>query len=232
MNKCPRRSKQSINILVAATDNMMGESLASAFRHPPGTFAVMTLIGSSDKIIRELEPLKLDIALLCAELDDGPLAGFRVLQELRNLPHQIIAVMLLQRSEAANVVRAFREGARGVFYRTHPLKGLSKCIQTVHQGQVWIGNEDVEHILNALVHPTALSFHNREGQPIFTRREEGVVLLVAEGLKNREIAQRLNVAEHTIRNYLCRIFEKLGVSTRVELILYAFSQLHHSNYKQ
>src|ERR1700722_8998197 len=128
MSKFPPRSKQSINILLAVADNMTGESLASAFRHPRGTFAVTTLIGSSEKIIRGLEPLKPDIALVCAELDDGPLAGFRVLQELRNLRHEITAVMLLQRSEAANVVRAFREGARGVFYRSHPLKALSKCI--------------------------------------------------------------------------------------------------------
>ena len=59
--------------------------------------------------------------------------------------------------------------------------------------------------------------------PLLTRREEDVVRLVADGLKNREIAQRLKVKEHSIRNYLYRIFEKLGVSSRVELILYAFS---------
>jgi DNA-binding NarL/FixJ family response regulator len=60
--------------------------------------------------------------------------------------------------------------------------------------------------------------------PLLTRREDDVVRLVADGLKNREIAAKLNVAEHSIRNYLYRIFEKVGVSTRVELILYAFSQ--------
>jgi len=56
-----------------------------------------------------------------------------------------------------------------------------------------------------------------------TRREEVVVRLVADGMKNREIAQRLKVKEHSIRNYIYRIFEKLGVSSRVELILYMFS---------
>jgi DNA-binding NarL/FixJ family response regulator len=65
--------------------------------------------------------------------------------------------------------------------------------------------------------------------PLLTRREEDVVRLLADGLKNREIAQKLEVKEHSIRNYLCRIFEKLGVSTRVELILYAFSQRDRNN---
>jgi DNA-binding NarL/FixJ family response regulator len=60
--------------------------------------------------------------------------------------------------------------------------------------------------------------------PLLTRREEDVVRLVADGLKNGEVAQRLNVAEHTVRNYLYRIFDKLGVSNRVELILYAYNQ--------
>ena len=65
--------------------------------------------------------------------------------------------------------------------------------------------------------------------PLLTRREEEVVRLVADGLKNREIAQRLKVKEHSIRNYIYRIFEKLGVSNRVELILYAFSHRDSSN---
>jgi DNA-binding NarL/FixJ family response regulator len=62
---------------------------------------------------------------------------------------------------------------------------------------------------------------------LMTRREEEVVHLVADGLKNREIAQQLKVKEHSIRNYIYRIFEKLGVSSRVELILYVFS--HREN---
>jgi DNA-binding NarL/FixJ family response regulator len=65
--------------------------------------------------------------------------------------------------------------------------------------------------------------------PLLTHREEEVVHLVADGLKNREIAQILKVKEHSIRNYVSRIFEKLGISSRVELILYAFSQRDHKN---
>ncbi len=63
--------------------------------------------------------------------------------------------------------------------------------------------------------------------PLLTRREEEVVRLVADGLKNREIAEKLQVKENSVRNYIYRIFDKLGVSSRVELILYAFSQRDH-----
>jgi DNA-binding CsgD family transcriptional regulator len=66
---------------------------------------------------------------------------------------------------------------------------------------------------------------DRDGIPVLAHREEEVVRLVSDGMKNREIAEALQVKEHSIRNYIYRIFEKLGVSSRVELILYALSQM-------
>jgi DNA-binding NarL/FixJ family response regulator len=160
--------------------------------------------------------------LISEELQDGPVAGIKVLQKVRK-SNGTCAIMLLQSSNPERVVNAFRDGARGVFYRSHSLKSLSKCIQTVHQGQIWASNEDLEHLLNALTNIKPLRMDNPQGMPLLTRREEEVVRLVADGLKNREIAQKLKVKEHSIRNYIYRIFEKLGVSSRVELILYVFS---------
>ena len=127
------------------------------------------------------------------------------------------------------VVSVFRSGAWGIFYRIHSLKELSKCIQVVHRGQIWAGNEDIEHMLTALIDTKPLQFNNADGMPLLTRREEDVVRLAADGLKNREIAQKLKVKEHSVRNCLYRIFEKLGVSIRVELILYALSQRDRNN---
>ena len=70
----------------------------------------------------------------------------------------------------------------------------------------------------------SLELNDSDGIHLLTRREEEVVRLFADGMKNREIAEALHVKEHSVRNYIYRIFEKLGVSSRVELILYAFSQ--------
>lgn len=229
MHTSVRRPKGPIHVLIVTADHMTGELLTSAFSHSRKDFAFATLIGTSQKIIGEIKSDQSNVALICADLEDGPLAGFKVLQNLRDSRHHAAVIMLLQSSKADCVINAFREGARGIFYRSHSLKALSKCIRTVHQGQIWASNEDLEHLLRALVHITPLQFNDKSGQPMLTRREEDVVRLVAEGLKNRDIAEKLDVAEHTIRNYVCRIFEKLGVSTRVELILYAFSQRDHSN---
>lgn len=217
------RSKNSISVLIVTPDNMTGELLRSAFARGRKEFAVETLTGSSQKVIGQLGTRKPHVALITEELQDGPQAGTKVLQKLR-ASHGTPAIMLLHGSKPECVVNAFRDGARGIFYRNHSLKALSKCIQSVHRGQIWASNEDLEHVMNALGQTKPLPFRTADGLPLLTRREEDVVRLVVDGLKNREISERLGVKEHSVRNYLHRIFEKLGVSTRVELILYAFSQ--------
>jgi DNA-binding NarL/FixJ family response regulator len=77
--------------------------------------------------------------------------------------------------------------------------------------------------MNAFSEPAPLQMAKPDGLPLLTKREEEVVRLLAEGLQNREIARELNLSEHTIKNYLFHIFDKLGVSSRVELVLYAAS---------
>jgi DNA-binding NarL/FixJ family response regulator len=222
-----RRPKDRISVLVVTADNMTSELLKSAFANGRKGFTVETLTGSSHKIIGELGAYNPDVALITEELQDGPQAGIKVLQKTRD-SHRTSAVMLLQSSKPERVVSAFRDGARGIFYRSHSLKSLSKCIQTVYRGQIWASNEDLEHLISALTYLKPIQINNSDGMPLLTRREEDVVRLVADGLKNREIALKLRVKEHSVRNYLYRIFEKLGVSSRVELILYAFSHRERS----
>lgn len=218
-----RRSEDRISVLVVMADNMTCELLRNAFARGRKGFSVQTMTGSSQKIISELALHKPDVALISEELQDGPQAGVKVLQRLQNSQHTP-AIMLLQSSNPEGVLNAFRGRARGIFYRAHSLKSLSKCIRAVHKGQIWAGNEGIEHlIINALTQPKPLQLNNSEGTPLLTRREEIVVHLVADGLKNREIALKMHVKEHSIRNYIHRFFDKLGVSSRVELVLYAFS---------
>jgi DNA-binding NarL/FixJ family response regulator len=223
-----RRPKERISVLVVTADNMTSELLKNAFARGRKGFTVETLTGSSQKIIGELGAHKADVALISDELQDGPEAGMRVLQKTR-VSQGTSAIMLLQSPKPERVISAFRDGARGIFYRTHSLKSLSKCIQAVHQGQIWASNEDLEHVISALSTQRPLQLNNSLGTPLLTRREEDVVRLVADGLRNREIALRLKVKEHSVRNYIYRIFEKLGVSSRVELMLYMFSQRERNN---
>jgi DNA-binding NarL/FixJ family response regulator len=223
-----RRPKERISVLVVTADNMTSELLKNAFARGRKGFTIETLTGSSQKIIGELGAHKADVALISDELLDGPEAGMRVLQKTRD-SQGTSAIMLLQSPKPERVISAFRDGARGIFYRSHSLKSLSKCIQAVHQGQIWASNEDLEHVISALSTQRPLQLNNSLGTPLLTRREEDVVRLVADGLRNREIALQLKVKEHSVRNYVYRIFEKLGVSSRVELMLYMFSHRNTRN---
>jgi DNA-binding NarL/FixJ family response regulator len=91
----------------------------------------------------------------------------------------------------------------------------------VADGQIWANTEQLNYILELISEVPSLRVLNSHGDNLLTPREEQVVALVAEGLGNRTIARELNLGEHTVKKYLFRIFEKLGISSRVELVLYA-----------
>ena len=105
----------------------------------------------------------------------------------------------------------------------YPFRLLCKCIQSVHRGQVWANSEQLKYLIEGITQVPSLRMVNAVGLKLLTAREEQVVGLVAEGLSNREVAHELSLSEHTIKKYLFRIFDKLGISSRVELVLYAVS---------
>lgn len=224
MTSAPRRPKTPINVLVVAPDNMTAELLTNAFSRGKTNFTVTTLTGTSDSVIGQLTQCKSHVALISEEMEDGAQAGFKILQKLNGSNSGTVTVMLLKSSRRNSVIEALREGARGIFYRNASLKALSKCIRTVHQGQFWIGDGDVQHLVTALHTRKPIRLTGPDKAPLLTAREEDVVRLVVEGMRNRDIAEHLGITEHSVRNYVYRIFEKLGVSTRVELILYVFGQ--------
>lgn len=162
------------------------------------------------------------VVVLSSQLDDTESKGFEVARALRSLQSGVRVVMLLDSSEPAKVVEAFRSGAKGVFCRNQSLQSLVKCIQSVHLGQVWANSSELTFLLEALSQsPDWDVFANSSAK--LSKREKDVVRAVAEGRTNREIGKHLGLTEHTVKNYLFRIFDKVGVSTRVELVVYALA---------
>src|SRR5664279_2032349 len=127
------------------------------------------------------------------------------------------------------VVDAFRAGARGVFCLSQAtFKSLCRCVEQVHAGQIWADSSELSEVIESFSQLAPLRVVNANGMRLLTKREEDVVRLLAEGLQNRDIAQELKLSEHTVKNYLFHIFDKLGVSSRVELVLYAVSSTKRS----
>jgi DNA-binding NarL/FixJ family response regulator len=172
----------------------------------------------------------LDVAILSVNLEDGPLQGLDASRELRRISPHTRAVLMLDRPERELVIEAFRSGAKGVFFRNGSFDSLRKAILSVHLGQVWAGSRELECLVEALAASASSQprIKNARGEVLLSRREEEIVWLVAEGLSNREISTRLKLSEHTVKNYLFRVFDKLGFSSRSELIIYL---LHRRNMK-
>jgi DNA-binding NarL/FixJ family response regulator len=147
-----------------------------------------------------------------------------LLRWLRVSHPKIAPVLLAESDDREVVVNALRAGAKGIFLFTHtPFPMLCKCIHCVFQGEVWINSQQMNYALDALSEVPTLRVVNSNGRTLLTPREEQVVALVADGLTNRGVAAELGLSEHTIKKYLLRIFDKVGTSSRVELVLYAMS---------
>src|ERR1700674_3134855 len=210
---------ERLRVLVADATTMSGQLIAGTLRRCRANFDVRAFSGGCPETLRELQNYKPHVSLISAKLHDGAFTGFKVLQQLRGFEPRAAAVMLLDSDERDLVVAAFRAGARGVFCRGYSYKVLPKCIRRVHEGQIWASNGELEYLLEVVTSARPLQISNRAGMTLLTPREKDVARLVAEGLRNREISVRLRVEEHTVRNYVIRIFDKLGISNRVELVL-------------
>ena len=121
------------------------------------------------------------------------------------------------------VVEAFSAGAKGVVCQAEPLEVLCKCIRRVHAGQIWANTRELKWVMKALGNREPVRVVSAKGLSLLTQRQEQIVNMVIEGLPNPEIAEKLDLSAHTVKNYLFRIYEKLGISNRTELILYAQS---------
>jgi DNA-binding NarL/FixJ family response regulator len=211
-----------IRVLAADSTRMNSQLLAAALERDK-RFRVLDPVSDARGILAMTAKEKPAVVVVSAELEGGPRKGFDVARELHTLRPETRVVMLLDSSESSQVVEAFRTGARGVFCRSESLKSLAKCIYCVSQGQVWANSRELRFLLEALGEALPLKVIDTRGAALLSRREQEVVRCVAEGLSNREIAQRLGLTEHTVKNYLFRIFDKLGVSKRVEVVLYAYN---------
>src|SRR5262249_13559012 len=146
-------------------------------------------------------------------LDEVQLHGIALLRELRVMRPEIKGIILLDSSKREVILDAFRAGARGLFSRHESLETLSKCVRQVYAGQIWANSEQMSYAVEALALAPNIKAVDANGLNILSKREIEVVRSLAEGLTNREIAIRLGLSQHTIKNYLFRIFDKLGVSS-------------------
>jgi len=222
-------AQPTIVVFVAEANQMGSQLMAQAFKGQERRMQVEVAAADSTTVLRALERERPQVAVISAKLQDGPLAGLKVVRELRKAQPSVPAVVLVDSGDRELVTECFRSGARGVFCRSKSFEALCKCIQVVSQGQIWADTSELQHILEVLAETTRPPVVNSRGPVELTKRQMEVIPLVADGLTNRQIAQQLGLSAHTVRNYLFNIFDRIGVSSRVLLVLYYNQHLLRSH---
>jgi two-component system, NarL family, nitrate/nitrite response regulator NarL len=182
----------------------------------------LTVVGEAcngAECIKMLGSLKPDILLLDLHMPDK--SGFDVLEEVNFDTAPTRVVILTAAEDDRDVVRAMRLGARGVVLKQSATEVLLKSIHRVHAGEIWLDKRMTAEVLSAF---STADDAPRSGKPLVSDREKEIVQLVVQGFRNREIGVKLFISEQTVKNHLHNIFDKLGVSDRLELALYA---IHH-----
>jgi DNA-binding NarL/FixJ family response regulator len=209
-----------IRVLIADETSMGCQLLKNVLTRSRFRVEVVACVTSCSEIRECMDAGLVDVAVISQNLRGGPFAGFQALNELHASFPSVRVIVLLKSAMRDLVIDAFRAGAKGVVCKTDPIRVLCKCIQTVHKGQVWANSRQLHFILEALTNSTPLRVVKPKGQYLLMQREEEVANLIAEGMTNEEIAQKLRMAENAVSHQLSRIYEKLGISSRVELVLY------------
>src|SRR5258708_3873322 len=223
MKKCPA-TRRPLRVFIADSSSMGCQLMVRALQQSCQPIKVVGSATEPVEIIKGWGEHPSDVAIISADLKDGPTSGFRVVREARSsYPHTRI-IVLVDSPERALVVEGFRAGADGVFSRDEPFEMLCKCIRVICEGQIWVRSDQLRFVTEALATGGPQPIKGANGTHLLTKREGEIAQVVAEGLTNRDIARQLNLTEHTVRNYLFRIFNKLGTSNRLELALYVIKQ--------
>jgi DNA-binding NarL/FixJ family response regulator len=222
MQRVDEVSESAITLLIAESCQMNCELMAAALERSPYPLSVVAAATDAEEILKNYSASTPDVCIIGSRLKDGDRSGLSATRELCQLHRNARVIVLLDSEQPELVVEAFRAGAKGIFSREQPFEALCKSAHKVHEGHIWASNRHVHYLVDSLS-ATDTPVREPKGIPLLTKREQSLVHLVSEGRTNKDISRELGLSEHTVRNYLFRIFNKLGTSNRLELALYALN---------
>jgi two-component system, NarL family, nitrate/nitrite response regulator NarL len=221
-----RNRERTTRIVIADDHPIFRDGLRRLLDANP-RFEVVGEAGDGIEAVAQVAKLRPDVLLL--DLSMPRANGLRALEELTELGIPVRSVLLTAAIDRDETVTALQLRARGVILKESATQLLYRCLQAVMADEYWVGHERVHDIVQHLRAAT-----RRTGEPptpaqMLTRRELQIVSAIVEGASNREIGQQFDLSEQTVKNHLSHIFDKVGVSNRLELALYA---VHHRLLRQ
>jgi DNA-binding NarL/FixJ family response regulator len=204
----------------------MGSQLLAESLDRDSRFEVVAVAGAAatTDLLSVVGARKPDVAVISADFDGGAKRGLQVARALNAHYRHVNIVILIELSARESVIAAFRCGAKGVFCRTNPLAEFRACVERVSQAEIWANCVDTQYLLDAVRSTPTCDGIDNDRVATLSKREVQVAERAAQGYSNKQIADQFRLSEHTVKNYLCRVFEKLGVSNRFELLFLLFNE--------
>ncbi|MGH9658454.1 MAG: response regulator [Bryobacteraceae bacterium] len=192
-------------------------------------FRVVAEARDGKEVVEVLELHDPDILLL--DLKMPGIDGLTALQKLQNSKSKTKVIVLTASEDKNQFVQAMKFGTSGIVLKQTATDLLIKSIRKVHAGEIWLDSHTTAAVMRQFSAPMDSSplgaRGDRERSPL-SQREREIVSLVAQGYKNKEMAEKMFISEQTVKNHLHNIFDKLGVSDRLELALYAIHKNLHT----
>jgi len=183
--------------------------------------------GDGDGVVSAVDRVEPDIVLL--DLRMPGMDGLTALQKVQKLNRPTKVIVLTASEDKNEFVQAMKLGCSGIVLKQTASELIVKSIRKVYSGEIWLDSHTTAAVMRQFASPmeaAAQGVRARDRSPL-SNREREIVALVAQGYKNKEMAEKMFISEQTVKNHLHNIFDKLGVSDRLELALYAIHKGLH-----
>jgi two-component system nitrate/nitrite response regulator NarL len=210
-----------VKILIADDDALVRDALKKLLEKEQD-FRVVGMARNGSEIQDQLAGLNPDLLLL--DLNMRRESGLEIMRSLNGSAHKVRVILLTACVENGEVVEALRLGARGVVMKNTASQLLYKGIRAVISGEYWIDHKSVSDLVHALqVAPVPARNGGSSNSFGLTPRELDILRAIMDGCTNRDIAQKCSISAQTVKHHLTSIFQKVGVSNRLELSLFAMN---------
>ncbi len=214
------KSASRIRILIADDHAIFRDGLKKLLESEPD-FTVVGEAGDGAEAIQLAQKLKPDLLLLDLAMPRMP--GMVALRELTTASVPVRTIVLAAAVGKEQIVEALQLGARGVVLKESATQQLLKSLRAVMAGEYWVGRESVSDLVQYLRVASGVAAAPQKKHFGLTPRELEIVGTIVAGYTNKDIAQKFSISEDTVKHHLTNIFDKLGVSTRLELALFAIN---------